>query len=68
MPKKSGFDPDAEEALKKLARQTAKHAGAEEPGQAGRRARRDLAERSRGEISVEEYVRRQKAEEKTRKK
>jgi hypothetical protein len=53
--------------MKKLARATQKHAGADEPGQAGRRARARIAERAKGEISVEDYVRRQKADEKKRK-
>lgn len=66
MAKKPKFEPDTDEALKKLARQTAGAAGVDEPGQAGRRARERLAERVKGEISVEDYVRRQKADEKKR--
>jgi hypothetical protein len=67
MPRKSKLELEAEEAMKKLARATQKHAGADEPGQAGRRARARIAERAKGEISVEDYVRRQKADEKKRK-
>lgn len=67
MPKRPPFEAEADEAMKKLARQTAKAAGLDEPGQAGRRARARIAERAKGEISVEDYVSRQKADERKRK-
>jgi hypothetical protein len=54
------FTPETDEPLKKLVRETAKAAGADDPSVPPHRVRRRLKEQATGEIDVDEYVRREK--------
>jgi hypothetical protein len=64
MPKK--FTPESEEALKKLVRDTQKAAGVDDPSVPPHRVRDRLKRQAKGEADVDEYVRRQKEDEKRR--
>jgi hypothetical protein len=64
MPRKSTFEPDSDEALKKLVRQTQKASGVDDPGRGPLRARRRLEDQASGKLGADEFVRRQRAEEK----
>ncbi|NWG72179.1 MAG: hypothetical protein HXY23_11305 [Parvularculaceae bacterium] len=60
------FRPDSDEALKKLVRDTARAAGGEDPAVPPHRVRQRLKDQATGELGVDDYVRRQKAEQKRR--
>ncbi|MEQ1929644.1 MAG: hypothetical protein ABL957_03810 [Parvularculaceae bacterium] len=60
------FVPEDDKALKKLVRETAKAAGADDLTTPHRRTRARLKAQAAGEIDVDEYVKRQKADQKKR--
>ena len=60
------FKPENDEALKKLVRETVKAADADDPSVPPHRVRDRVRRQAKGEIGVEEYVRRQQAERKNK--
>lgn len=58
------FIPEDDKALKKLVRETAKAAGADDPSVPPHRVRQRLKDQASGDLDVDAYVKRQKAEQK----
>lgn len=60
------FVPEDDRALKKLVRETAKAAGADDRTAPAHRVRQRLADQASGALGVDDYVKRQRAEQKKR--
>lgn len=56
------FVPEDDRALKKLVRETAKAAGADDRAAPSSRVRQRLADQARGDLGVDDYVKRQRRE------